>query len=196
MKRIFNPFRKSSSRDQSSRDLSSGDLSSRDLSSRESSFRDSSFRYSPFRPAGGSLGPLEQRMLDALWTRGSATVRELVEGSCKDLAYTTVMTTLDRLFKKGVLKRSEEGRAFRYVARFSREEFRREAAGHAFRQLLDSSPGSSLPLSFLVEILGERDAQLLDDLRNLVERKRRELSQREAGHGESGSDKAGRRGAE
>jgi len=37
-------------------------------------------------------------MLDALWARRSATVRELVEGGCDDLAYTTVMTTLDRLF--------------------------------------------------------------------------------------------------
>jgi hypothetical protein len=55
----------------------------------------------------------------------------------------------------------------------------REAAGHAFRQLLDASPASALPLSFLVEILGERDEQLLDDLRKLVDRKRRNLSQRD-----------------
>ncbi len=120
-------------------------------------------------------------MLDALWARGSATVRDLVEGNCPDLAYTTVMTTLDRLFKKGLLTRSEEGRAFRYTPQFSREELQREAAGHAFRQLLDASPASSLPLSFLVEILGERDAQLLDDLRKLVEHKRRELSERDLG---------------
>ena len=60
-------------------------------------------------------------------------------------------------------------------------------AGHAFRQLLDASPASSLPLSFLVEILGERDEQLLDDLRKLVERKRRELSQREMGRKEERS---------
>lgn len=118
-------------------------------------------------------------MLDGLWARGSATVRELVEGSCQDLAYTTVMTTLDRLFKKGLLTRSVEGRAFRYSPRCSREELHREAAGHAFRQLLDASPASALPLSFLVEILGERDEQLLDDLRKLVDRKRRNLSQRD-----------------
>ena len=120
-------------------------------------------------------------MLDGLWAKGSATVRELVEGGCQDLAYTTVMTTLDRLFKKGLLTRSEEGRAFRYAPRFSREEMHREVAGQAFRQLLDASPASSLPLSFLVEILGERDQQLLDDLRKLVDRKRRELGLREAG---------------
>ncbi len=138
----------------------------------------------PFRSTSRQLGPLEQRMLDGLWARGSATVRELVEGDYRDLAYTTVMTTLDRLFKKGLLKRSEEGRAFRYAPRFSREELHREAASHAFRQLLDASPASSLPLSFLVEILGERDEQLLDDLREVVDRKRRELGLREAGREE------------
>jgi predicted transcriptional regulator len=140
--------------------------------------------FHPFRSSSRQLGPLEQRMLEALWARGHATVRDLVEGGCDDLAYTTVMTTLDRLYKKGLLTRSEEGRAFRYAPRFSREEMHREAAGHAFRQFLDASPASSLPLSFLVEILGERDAQLLEDLRKLVETKRRELYRREAGQRE------------
>jgi BlaI family transcriptional regulator, penicillinase repressor len=140
--------------------------------------------FRPFRRSSGQLGPLEQRMLEALWKRGDATVRELVEDPCQDLAYTTVMTTLDRLFKKGLLKRTEEGRAFRYAARFSRQELHREAAGHAFQQLLDVSPASSLPLSFLVEILSERDTQLLDDLGKLVEHKRRELGQRQAGRKE------------
>jgi len=142
--------------------------------------------FHSFRSSARQLGPLEERMLDGLWTKGSATVRELVEGGCEDLAYTTVMTTLDRLFKKGLLTRSEEGRAFRYAPRFSREELHREAAGHAFRELLDASPASALPLSFLVEILGERDAQLLDDLRELVERKRRALGQRESGQPKTG----------
>lgn len=123
-------------------------------------------------------------MLEALWMRGNATVRELIENPCQDLAYTTVMTTLDRLFKKGLLKRTEEGRAFRYASRFSREELHREAASSAFQQLLDVSPASSLPLSFLVEILSERDTQLLHDLGKLVERKRRELAQRPPGRKE------------
>lgn len=135
--------------------------------------------FPTLRSPSRQLGPLEQRLLDGLWVQGSATVRELLENGCPELAYTTVMTTLDRLYKKGVLTRSEEGRAFRYAPRLSREEFHREAAGNALRQLLDASPSSSLPLSFLVEILGERDAQLLDDLRKLVEEKRRELGQRE-----------------
>lgn len=133
-------------------------------------------RIFQFRESSHQLGPLEQRVLEALWTRGDATVRELVEDDvCRDLAYTTVMTTLDRLFKKNVLSRTSEGRAFRYKPRLTREELHREVAGEAFRQLLDASPASSLPLSYLVEIVSQRDTQLLDDLRQLVEAKRREL---------------------
>ena len=128
-----------------------------------------------FRASSSQLGPLEERLLDALWKHGTATVRELADDDCEDLAYTTVMTTLDRLFKKNLLSREAEGRAFRYTPTFTREEMHREVAGQAFRQLLDASPASSLPLSYLVEILTARDEQLLDDLRQLVETKRREL---------------------
>jgi predicted transcriptional regulator len=128
-----------------------------------------------FRAKSSQLGPLEERLLEALWHRGSATVRELVDGACHDLAYTTVMTTLDRLFKKNLLSREADGRAFRYTPRLTRHELHREVAGEAFRQLLDASPAGSLPLSYLVEILTERDAQLLDDLRRLVDLKRKEL---------------------
>jgi predicted transcriptional regulator len=128
-----------------------------------------------FRASSAELGPLEERLLEALWTRGNATVRELIDEPCQDLAYTTVMTTLDRLFKKKLLSREAEGRAFRYTALVTREQLHRDAAGEAFRQLLNASPASSLPLSYLVEIVSERDAELLDDLRELVEAKRREL---------------------
>lgn len=130
-----------------------------------------------FGASSSPLGPLEQRLLEALWERGHANVRELVDpgGPCHGLAYTTVMTTLDRLFKKNLLSRMAEGRAFRYTPRVTREELHREVAGEAFRQLLDSSPGTSLPLSYLVEIVTGQDSRLLDDLQRLVEAKRREL---------------------
>jgi predicted transcriptional regulator len=143
-----------------------------------------------FRASSSQLGPLEERLLEVLWQRGNATVRDLVDGACRDLAYTTVMTTLDRLFKKKLLSREAEGRAFRYTPRFSREELHREVAGEAFRQLLDASPASSLPLSYLVEILTERDAQLLDDLRQVVEAKRRKLRKVEGRNETKPRDKA------
>jgi BlaI family transcriptional regulator, penicillinase repressor len=128
-----------------------------------------------FRASSSELGPLEERLLEALWERGPATVRELLGDGLQDLAYTTVMTTLDRLFKKGLLKREAEGRAFRYSPLLTREELHRQVAGEALRRMLDASPASSLPLSYLVEILSERDTQLLNELQQLVESKRRAL---------------------
>ncbi|MFZ0731630.1 MAG: BlaI/MecI/CopY family transcriptional regulator [Candidatus Sulfotelmatobacter sp.] len=138
-----------------------------------------------FRTSSSELGPLEERLLEALWKRGNGTVRELMDECCHELAYTTVMTTLDRLFKKNLLSREGEGRAFRYMPRFTREELHREAIGEALRQLLSASPASSLPLSYFVEIVTERDAQLLDQLQQVVEAKRCELRAAEADHSNS-----------
>jgi predicted transcriptional regulator len=97
------------------------------------------------------------------------------------------MTTLDRLFKKKLLSREAEGRAFRYTPLVTREQLHRDAAGEAFRQMLNASPAGSLPLSYLVEIVSERDAELLDDLRELVEAKRRELRNGGSRSGEDSS---------
>lgn len=124
--------------------------------------------------ANSRLGPLEQQLMHALWVRGSGTVRELIEDGEIHLAYTTIMTTLDRLFKKELLDRVAEGRAFRYSPRFSEEQLNRAAAGQAIRQLLDGNT-SALPLSYFVEAVSEHDAKLLDELQRIVELKRREL---------------------
>jgi predicted transcriptional regulator len=127
-------------------------------------------------PSLAQLGPLEQRLLQEVWSRGSSTVREILQDSDLNIAYTTVMTTLDRLYKKSLLSRVAEGRAFRYSPSVTQEEMQRAAAGQAIRQLLESGPTSStLPLSYLVEAVTEHDIQLLDELQELVERKRREL---------------------
>lgn len=121
------------------------------------------------------LGPLEQQLLEALWQRKSATVRELLEFGDTKLAYTTIMTTLDRLYKKQLLDRVAEGRAFRYTPRHTREELEKVTAAETIRQLLSSSTAAALPLSYLVEAVSEHDIRLLDELQRLLEQKRREL---------------------
>jgi len=88
-----------------------------------------------------------------------------------------VMTTLDRLYKKQLLNRVAEGRAFRYSPRYTQEELEKAAVGETIRQLLGS--GAALPLSYLVEAVSEHDASLLDDLQRLLDEKRRELGNRE-----------------
>jgi len=132
-------------------------------------------RFFQFYLSRAQLGPLERRLLETIWKRGNATVRELVESGSTDLAYTTLMTTLDRLYKKKLLLRQAEGRAFRYSPRFTRDELHREEAREAFRLMLAANPASSMPLSYLVEIVSEHDAELLDDLSRLIESKRRQL---------------------
>jgi predicted transcriptional regulator len=120
------------------------------------------------------LGPLEQRVLETVWSRGSATVREvLIEGKLWQ-NYTTIMTTMDRLFRKGLLSRIPEGRAFRYSPKYTPDELERAEAMNGIRRLLDS-PQASLHLSYLVEAAGTHDERLLDELLSLVERQRAAL---------------------
>src|SRR3982751_2044014 len=85
------------------------------------------------------LGPLEEELLRVLWTRGDATVRELIADAAVEGAYTTIMTTLDRLYKKGLLERSPEGRAFRYRPKQSEAELQQGAVAAGLRELLSGS---------------------------------------------------------
>ena len=75
------------------------------------------------------LGPLEVDVMDAIWQFGPGNVREVVSRLERKLAYTTVMTTLDRLFKKGLLEREMTDRAFVYTQRVTREDWDRRRAG-------------------------------------------------------------------
>lgn len=73
----------------------------------------------------GRLGELERAVMEVLWDRGEpCLVRDVVRALAgRDLAYTTVMTVLDRLEKKDVVRRQRDGRAWRYEAVSSREGY-------------------------------------------------------------------------
>ena len=124
---------------------------------------------------GHHLGPLETQMLRVLWQRGDATVRELMDDTAIQGAYTTVMTTLDRLHKKGLLDRVLDGRAFRYRPRQTEEEFNRTNFASDLEKLIRSAHDAASPLSFLVDTVTQHDAKLLDELERVVDRKRQEL---------------------
>lgn len=126
----------------------------------------------------GQLGPLEKTVLQAVWARGTATVREVREDGAIWQTYPTIMTTMDRLFKKGILDRAPDGRAFRYTARHTPEELERLTAVNGMRRLLESEY-ASLHLSYLVEAVGAQDGKLLDELQSLVERQRAQLKKGE-----------------
>jgi predicted transcriptional regulator len=125
------------------------------------------------------LGHLEITVMEVLWSRGESSVRDVVEKMARPLAYTTVMTTCDRLYKKGLLDRRKEDRAFYYSARFSRREWEQKRTGDFVAGLLAAPPHSGdLLISCLVEAVGQQDAALLDELERKIRIKKRELLQR------------------
>jgi predicted transcriptional regulator len=122
------------------------------------------------------LGPLEERVLDALWVRGCpSSVRDL-QPAFPAVAYTTLMTTMDRLHRKGVLAREKQGRAFVYTPRESRERFRVSMAGGTIAPILADRKGAGALLSFFVDAVGKQDEALLDELERLIREKRKDES--------------------
>ena len=120
------------------------------------------------------LGELQAEVMEIVWDKGQATVADVVEAISRrrPVTYTTVLVAMQKLRRKGWLKHKSEGRAYVYSPRSTREqvhggllkEFLRSAFGGDARlllsQLLDAQPMS----------LGE-----LDDLRRLIEQRKKEL---------------------
>lgn len=80
-----------------------------------------------------TLTPLELEIMNLLWDHGPATVAELLPQMPRNPAYTTVMTILNVLLRKGKVRRTQEGRAFRYRPAVSRAR----ATGSALNDLVD-----------------------------------------------------------
>jgi predicted transcriptional regulator len=114
--------------------------------------------------------------MEVLWRGpGERSVRDL-QADFPGFAYTTLMTTLDRLHKKGILDRQKEGRAYLYCPRFTREELESHLAQDALDTLLGpmETEASILPvLSSFVDAVGRRDAVLLDELEELIREKKK-----------------------
>lgn len=135
-----------------------------------------------FRPAEEvqGLGTLERKVLDVVWRLGRASVRDVLTAVDHAVAYTTAMTVMDRLFKKGVLERERVGRAYIYSAAASSQQLQSSLVMGLLQRLLGHGPEAASPvLSHLVDTVGARDRELLDELDRLVREKRRELDRRE-----------------
>jgi predicted transcriptional regulator len=116
-------------------------------------------------------------VMEVVWSCQRCSVRDVVEKLNSRLAYTTVMTTLDRLYKKGLLDREKSERAFLYSPTLSSEEWERRRAGDLVAGLLAGpEPSRELLLSSLVDAVGQHDAMLLAELEEKIRRKRRELA--------------------
>src|SRR5215211_5481430 len=130
-----------------------------------------------FRPgARGAalvLGELQTEAMEALWREPGLTVNE-VEGRLRkkrEIAHTTVLTTLDRMHASGYLLREKQGKAFVYTPRYTREEFERgmtqEVLGAIIGQMTEPA------ISAFVELVGDDD-EALNRLEEVIREKRRE----------------------
>jgi len=134
-------------------------------------------RQSGVPPSLEQLGSLESRLMERIWARGEVNVSDL-QAEFVPLAYTTIMTTLDRLFKKGLLDRRKIGKAYFYQAKLSEKEYHERLTQHLFGMVLNGGNDSNVVLSGFVDAVSVTDQQMLDKLEELVKAKRRELRRR------------------
>ena len=113
---------------------------------------------------GRLLGACEHRVMDVVWkSDGSVTVRRVVDALPDPaLAYTTVMTVMQRLVEKGLLIRDGEGQSYRYRARYTPEEFYRTMAGKFLRHVREEF--GDVAIACFVEEAGKTDRRKLRKL--------------------------------
>ncbi len=101
------------------------------------------------------LAPLELDCMNTLWPLGEATVREIRDrlAERRARAYTTIMTIMDRLARKGIVERRKAGRKYVYSPKLSAEE----ARAHALEQVLENFFGGSKE-RMLAELHAKRPA--------------------------------------
>lgn len=117
------------------------------------------------------LSGRELDVMNVLWGRGSATVSEVLEDLQDELAYTTVLTILQRLEDKGHVRHEPEGKAHRYLPLLEQGEVQDSAIRRMTRKLFGNSP-RLLMTRLLAE--GELSQDQLRELRTLVEERLQE----------------------
>ena len=123
------------------------------------------FRFSPAKDGLVKvLGPLETEIMQILWEDERSTVKKVHRqlAQQRDIAYTTVMTTMSRLADKGVLNRHREGLAYIYSPAISEEDF----VSLVVRQVLDGllNDYSDAAVDYMVDYLARNNPE---DLRRL-----------------------------
>lgn len=124
-----------------------------------------------FSNAARVLGELETRVMELLWDEHPISVRTACERLRGNHAYTTIMTTMDRLHKKRLLRRRKDGNAFLYEPAMDRAEYQKRVVEAALTPLLEQ--GASPVLAAFVEVAGELDEDNLAELERLIAQHKR-----------------------
>jgi predicted transcriptional regulator len=124
-----------------------------------------------------ALGPLESAVMEVIWSYGESDVNGVRARLTVPLAYTTVMTTLSRLFHKGLLRRRQFGRAFLYSQSISKEEkLQNDLAAYLAFLLHNSETMRGTLISQLGEVVAHADGTLLGQLERRIKAKRRAIA--------------------
>lgn len=118
------------------------------------------------------LGKLESKVMQVVWDKGEASIGQVQkELSRKDsLAFTTVMTTMNRLVVKGLLKKKKGGRYWLYTPKLSKEEFTKSFSRQVVKGLLDDF--GKYAIAHFVREVKEADRELLKELLGSVASKK------------------------
>jgi predicted transcriptional regulator len=140
-----------------------------------------------YLPSIGRLGRREREVLAVLRDLGNATVQQVSERLSAGLAYTTVMTTLDRLFRKGLLRREKQNRAFLYSAALSAKDVEGQRAADLVRRFFaESDAQPEVLVSCLIDAVNHYDTELLDRLESKIQSARARAAEPNPHAGEEG----------
>jgi predicted transcriptional regulator len=134
------------------------------------------FKFS-FRPFGKGLrrvlGDLESDVMEVAWARGEVSVRDVLRRleAKRPIAYTTVMTTLARLARKGLLTRRKVESAYLYTPAASRDQLATTVAESVIDGLLEGF--GSAAMSRLLDRVQREDPERLEALARLIEERRK-----------------------
>ena len=116
------------------------------------------------------FGELEAVLMDRIWEHdGPVTVRELFDELRRErpIAYTTVMSTMDNLHRKGWLARDKDGKAYRYTAVASRDEY----SARLMREAMAEAGDTEAVLSHFVAAMDGDQSQVLREVLDKLTRR-------------------------
>jgi|Deesub1362A_J573_1020465.scaffolds.fasta_scaffold05363_3 predicted transcriptional regulator len=124
------------------------------------------------------LGDLEAEIMEIIWKKKSVSVQEVLEelSHRKSLAYTTVMTVMDRLSKKGLLHRERRGKKYIYHPALSEMELEEKLFSSLYSSFLRD--WGKPALAHFVDSVSKEDLKALDELEKLIEAKRKNYEKR------------------
>lgn len=128
------------------------------------------FRFSPAKDGLVKvLGPLETEIMQILWEDERSTVKKVHRklAQQREIAYTTVMTTMSRLAEKGVLNRHREGLAYMYTPAITEDDFVTMVVQQVLDGLLDDY--SDTAIDYMVDYLAKRNPSELRRLQKAIQ---------------------------